>query len=174
MSLDLYIRSNTPVLHRGTGVFIRENGETKELETKEEVLKHFPNTNPKNIKEISYEDNEYFHINITHNLTGMASKCGVIGSCDYKSDEDNAIITLYDLLWHPKDNLNIEVPTLDYLEDIVACYRKLLENPEFFKRYNPDNGWGTYEQLVRKTKEFINALVNISDNFESYKIYASV
>lgn len=42
MSLDLYIKSNTPVLHRGTGVYIRDNGETKELTTKQEVLTYFP------------------------------------------------------------------------------------------------------------------------------------
>lgn len=174
MSLDLYINSKTPVLHRGTGVYIRENGETKELETKDEVLKHFPDTNPDNIKETSYEDNEYFHINITHNLTEMADQCEVTGSCDYNLNKENSFITLYDLLWHPKDNLNIEVPTLDYFNDVVACYRKLLENPDFFKQYNPANGWGSYEGLVKKTKEFIAALTKISDNFDNYTIEASV
>ena len=42
MSLDLYIKSNTPVKHRGTGIYIREQGGTRELKTKEEVLKYFP------------------------------------------------------------------------------------------------------------------------------------
>lgn len=42
MSLDLYIYSKTPVLHRGTGVYIRDKGETRELETKQEVLTYFP------------------------------------------------------------------------------------------------------------------------------------
>ena len=31
MSLDLYITSKTPIRKRGTGVYVRENGETREL-----------------------------------------------------------------------------------------------------------------------------------------------
>lgn len=173
MSLDLYIKSNTPVLHRGTGIFIREDGETKELKTKEEVLKYFQ-ANPEDIEETSYEDHIYFHINITHNLTNMASQCKTMGLCINYNPDKKDILTLYDLLWHPKDNLNIEVPTLEYLTDIITCYKKLLECPEYFKKYNPENGWGTYEQLVKRTKEYIIALTKISDNFKNYKIKASV
>lgn len=171
MSLDLYIISKTPVLHRGTGVYIRENGETKELSTKQEVLTYFPDMNPDTIEEKTYEDNDYFHINITHNLVTMADECKVHGTCNYNSDR--AVVTLYDLMWHPEDNLNITTPNMDYLEDIVTCYRKLLEEPDYFKKFNLDNGWGTYEQLVKRTKEYINALTSISDNFENYVIEAS-
>lgn len=171
MSLDLYIISKTPVLHRGTGVYIRENGETKELSTKQEVLTHFPDMNPDTIEEKTYEDDTYFHINITHNLVTMADECKVHGTCNYNSD--SAVVTLYDLMWHPEDNLSITNPNMDYLEDIMSCYRKLLEEPNFFKKFNPDNGWGTYEQLVKRTKEYINALTSISDNFENYVIEAS-
>lgn len=63
---------------------------------------------------------------------------------------------------------------MDYLEDVMECYRKLLEEKDFFKKFNPSNGWGTYEQLFRKTKEYINALISISDNFDNYTIYADV
>ena len=152
MSLDLYIKSNTPVLHRGTGVYIRDNGETKELTTKQEVLTHFPDIN--------------------HNLTEMAIKCKIISICTPKTQDIFA--TLYDFLWHPKDNLGISIPNMDYLEDVMECYRKLLEKKDFFKQFNPSNGWGTYEQLLRKTKEYINALISISDNFDNYTIYADV
>lgn len=75
MSLDLYIKSNTPVKHRGTGIYIREQGGTRELKTKEEVLKYFPDINIDLVKETSYEDDTYFHINLTHNLTKMADEC---------------------------------------------------------------------------------------------------
>ena len=64
MSLDLYIESKTPVLHRGTGVYIRENGEMRELATKQEVLTHFPDANPDDIEERTYEDDEYFHLRV--------------------------------------------------------------------------------------------------------------
>lgn len=170
MSLDLYIMSKTPVLHRGTGVYIRDNGETKELETKQEVLTYFPDVNPDDIEEKTYEDNTYFHINLTHNLTTMADECKVIGN--YISKKDGVIVTLYDLLWHPEENLGIVTPDMNYIEDVISCYRRLLKDADYFKKFNPENGWGTYEQLVKGTKEYINALMPISDNFENYTVRA--
>ena len=172
MSLDLYIESKTPILHRGTGVYIRENGETKELKTKEEVLTHFPETNPDDIKETSYEDDEYFHMNITHNLTEMASNCQVEGKC--KPLDNSKMVSLYDLLWHPKDNLGIETPTMNYIGDLVSCYQKLVKNPDMFKQFNPSNGWGSYEGLVKNTKRYICVLIEISTELNNYKITASV
>ena len=170
MSLDLYIYSKTPVLHRGTGVYVRKDGETMELKTKQEVLTHFPDVNPDDVEERTYEDNEYFHMNLTHNLTEMADKCKIEGNCVHNIGKDS--VSLYDLLWHPKDNLNIEVPTLDYLECVMACYKSLLKNSAHFKEYNPKNGWGSYEQLVKRTKQYIVALQSISDDFENYTIVA--
>lgn len=171
MSLDLYIKSKTPVLHRGTGVYIRDKGETRELETKQEVLTYFPDVNPDDIEEKTYENNTYFHTNLTHNLTNMADECKVIGNCISKKEGNT--VTLYDLLWHPDENLGIKTPNMDYMEDVMKCYRKLLKEDEFFKGFNPSNGWGTYEQLLRRTKEYIKALTSISDDFENYTIYAS-
>lgn len=170
MILDLYIESNTPVLHRGTGVYTRKNGETVELATKQEVLTYFPDTNPDEIEEKIYEDNEYFHMNITHNLGKMARECRIIGTCNY--DADSATVTLYDLLWHPEE-LKVSTPTLDYLSDLMECYKSLMQSPDFFKQWNPDNGWESYEGLVRNTKNYIKALISISDEFENYKIVTS-
>lgn len=170
MSLDLYIESNTPVLHRGTGVYIRKNGETKELQTKQEVLTYFPDVNPDDVKETTYEDNTYFHINMTHNLNKMADKCH---SSITTVSKNEGTVTLYDLLWRPDENLNITVPNMDYLESLMSCYRNLLENPRHFKRFNPDNGWGSYEQLLNNTKKFIGALQSISTDFNNYKIVVS-
>lgn len=171
MSLDLYIESNTPVLHRGTGVYIRENGETRELKTKQEVLTHFPDAKEEDIEEKTYEDNTYFHINLTHNLTEMASQCIIRGH--YITQQGKEHINLYDLMWHPEGNLGLKVPTMNYLRDIIDCYEKLLENPNFFKKYNPDNGWGTYEQLLNGIKKYIAALHSISTEFENYTIVAN-
>lgn len=171
MSLDLYIYSKTPVLHRGTGVYIRDNGETRELTTKQEVLTHFPDINPDDIKEKIYGDDIYFHINLTHNLTTMADKCKVdpYSKCITIHGKEP---TLYNLLWHPKEALGIVKPTMEYVEGLISCYKKLLEDADYFKKFNPENGWGTYEQLVKRTKEYINALMSISDNFENYIICA--
>gem|GEM_PF-6049046 len=42
MSLDLHIITPEPVIKHGTGVYVRENGQTLELKTMEEVRAHFP------------------------------------------------------------------------------------------------------------------------------------
>ena len=55
MSLDLYIKSKTPIKKTGTGVYIRENGETRELKTKEEVKQYFPE---QEVEEKTYETDE--------------------------------------------------------------------------------------------------------------------
>lgn len=41
MSLDLYIISKKPVKHKGTGVWVRENGQNKEL-SPEEAMERLP------------------------------------------------------------------------------------------------------------------------------------
>lgn len=56
MSLDLYIRSHHPVKHRGTGVFVRDNGQTRELNTIEEVKAHFPDADTSDIDIREWED----------------------------------------------------------------------------------------------------------------------
>lgn len=173
MSLDLYITSNTPVCHRGTGVYIREDGGTRELTTKQEVLAYFPDTNPDLINEVSYEDHTYFHTNLTHNLTEMAEECVIKGRCT-PVDKEEKQVTLYDLLWHPKEHLGVIQPSMDYLLDVMECYSILLERPAFFKKYNPKNGWGTYEQLVKSTKKYIAALHSISQKFDNYMIEADI
>lgn len=74
MSLDLYLKTDTPVHHRGTGAFIHENSETKEL-IKEEYKEKFD----KEVKEEEYTGNSLLHLNLTHNLAPMANKCGYEG-----------------------------------------------------------------------------------------------
>ena len=72
MSLDLHIISKTPVKKRGTGVYVRENGRTRELRTLDEVINHFPDADISHVEEYVYETDEIWHENITHNMTKMA------------------------------------------------------------------------------------------------------
>ena len=58
---------------KGTGIFVRENGGTKEL-TFAEAKERFPDTE---IVEFDYEDDYVFNQNITHNLGKMASEAGL-------------------------------------------------------------------------------------------------
>lgn len=59
MSLDLHIISPEPVIKHGTGIYIRENGQTLELKTMEEVQAHFPDKDLSHICEFDYEDEDF-------------------------------------------------------------------------------------------------------------------
>lgn len=55
MSLDLYITGKTPIRHKGTGVYVRENGQNVELTVDEVKTRWFD----ADVKDTEYEDNVY-------------------------------------------------------------------------------------------------------------------
>lgn len=73
--------------------------------------------------------------NITHNLSTMATACVV-----------SETLTLYDVLWCPHECELYEACELIPL--LEAGFKELQSDPQFFKRYNPQNGWGSYEGLL--------------------------
>jgi hypothetical protein len=81
-----------------------------------------------------------FDANITHNLGTMASEVS----------ED-----FYKALWHPED-LGIETTEqlYNYLFDGLIELKRL---PEHYKKFNPTNGWGTYEGLVEFIESYLDA-----------------
>ena len=127
MSLDLYIKSRRPVRHRGTGVFVRDNGQTRELKTLTEVREHFPDADLTDVHVTDYEDDELFHANLTHNLTEMASHIPIAGTDgavtlprDFergKPDFEPKPLTAYNLLWHPETNPLLKNETLHRKDD---------------------------------------------------------
>jgi len=82
-----------------------------------------------------------FHYNITHNLNHMASEAGI-----------------YNYLWAPEE------VKITKAWELIAPLSKglslLKSEPDMFKKYNADNGWGTYENLVKFVEEYIIACVN--------------
>ena len=93
MSLDLYIKTSTPVIKRGTGVYVREDGKTKELKTMAEVKERFPDAEANGIVMPDAESQEDIQIfkdlikkkqlwNIVESLpqyTSFVEKCGKFG-----------------------------------------------------------------------------------------------
>lgn len=79
-----------------------------------------------------------FDYNITHNLTQMADHAGI-----------------YRHLWRP-DELGIA-----HAEQLIAPLTDglaLLESdPEHFRQFNPPNGWGNYDGLVRFVRAYLDA-----------------
>lgn len=85
------------------------------------------------------EEIEDLNLYITHNLNKMAEKAG-----------------LYKVLWHPEEYFNKEeVFVKDILPLLEDGFNKLVANPDYYKKYNADNGWGTYDELVRFLKKYI-------------------
>jgi hypothetical protein len=82
--------------------------------------------------------------NITHNLTTMARQVPV-----------SPTLSLYDILWRADEH------QLTHAKDIVNYldigWNILLSKPEYYKQYNPENGWGTYESLERFVYNYRNA-----------------
>lgn len=94
-----------------------------------------------------FEDIESF--NITHNLVHMAEAIGVYGA-----------------LWHPEENGYV------YAKDIINVLdeglTKLQSNPEEYKKYEPDNGWGTVHSLMT----FIRKVLDSCNEYPNMKIKA--
>ena len=153
MSLDITIISPEPIKKKRTGVYVRINGRTCEL-TKEEAIAHFPDVDPNTIIEEEIETNEFWHGNITHNLAEMAYDC---------LSSDNTDYTLYDLLWRDTQVPFTGVYLNIYIAHLAYCLYVLKNDPDHFKKFNPENGWGTYEQLCNFVEGFIKALVTMPE-----------
>jgi hypothetical protein len=88
--------------------------------------------------------------NMTHNLNKMAEAAGI-----------------YQHLWRP-DELHIETAG-QLIEPLKQGLARLLADPAKYRRFNPKNGWGKYENLVEFVQDYLaacksdpNALVTVS------------
>ena len=76
--------------------------------------------------------------NITHNLGKMADAAGI-----------------YQHLWRPEE---LGITTASQLIEPLCQGLKLLKsNRKRFEKLNPENGWGSYDGLVKFVEEYIRA-----------------
>ena len=101
--------------------------------------------------------------NITHNLWEMAEKAGI-----------------YEALWRPymlKESYNEDCPE-DFEQEnptkaceIISLLEKWLKDlkkrPKYFKKFNAENGWGTYEHFVPFVEDYLLACKKYPDCFIS-------
>ena len=81
---------------------------------------------------------EVYSRNITHNLGKMAAEAGI-----------------YEALWRPEE---INVTTAEQLVPLLETGLETLRaDPERFKKFNPENGWGDYEGLVNFVETYLEA-----------------
>jgi hypothetical protein len=95
--------------------------------------------------------------NITHNLGAMARevKYGVECNLEWAAAVD---LTLYDVLWRPDEHGYTHAKHISGWLDIG--WNILLSDPEKYKKYNPENGWGSYEGLCNVVYQYRNACWN--------------
>lgn len=127
MSLDVYLIGSRLRPASGSGIFVRDNGATVEI-SREEWDRRYPGREPVTIKS-RYATAEVYHRNITHNLGPMAQHAGV-----------------YPYLWRPDENAVKAAWQL--IEPLASGLVRLRRDPDVYKPLNPENGWGTYDQLV--------------------------
>jgi hypothetical protein len=88
--------------------------------------------------------------NITHNLGKMARE--VQYGLEWEGDGE---LSLYDVLWRPDEHGFVYAKDISDLLDIG--WNILLSDPEKYKRYNPENGWGSYDGLCNFVYNYRNA-----------------
>lgn len=127
MSLDVYLEEeDAENLSVGSGIFVREGGQTKEI-SRLEWDERYPGREPIAVEASS---EEVYHANITHNLSRMADEAGI-----------------YEYLWRPEEVGVFKAGQL--IEPLTDGLALLNSNPERFEVHNPENGWGDYEALKR-------------------------
>jgi len=93
----------------------------------------------------TYETEELYSANITHNLAEMAEEAGI-----------------YKALWKPhklnKENPDTDVVAQDIIDVIEKGLADLKKRPEYFKQFDSPNGWGMYEHFVPFVEKYLEAL----------------
>jgi hypothetical protein len=62
---------------------------------------------------------------------------------------------IYEYLWRPEE-INITTAK-ELIDPLREGLHDLKMNPDKYKEYNPENGWGTYEGLVNFVSKYLNA-----------------
>lgn len=140
MSLDVYLESPGVTRKNSDNIFIRRDGETVAI-TREEWDALYPGREP---VVFEYESDEVYHANITHNLNIMANHAG-----------------LYTYLWRP-DEIGITKAS-ELIDPLKVGLEELKSKPDVYKQYNPSNGWGNYEGLVRFVENYLAACIENQD-----------
>lgn len=85
----------------------------------------------------------------------MAEHIPVIEAVGTPEGKNNA----YYLLWRPEEFFNTTYPIcLEVMQaHLEAALYYMLRHEETLSQYNPDNGWGHYENLVYCLPQYIRA-----------------
>ena len=142
MSLDVWLTVDEPIVKpASSGIFIRENGANKEISV-DEWNARFPDREPVRVLFNEVITTEVFSANITHNLNTMAELAG-----------------LYEHLWHPE-----VINASELIKPLAEGLIELISDPDKYRKLNPANGWGKYEDLVNFVTKYLGACVRYPDS----------
>jgi hypothetical protein len=137
MSLDIYAK-----LKRGTIPSGQQLGTCYRFWSREERDRNIEPTN------------EVLWINITHNLGKMASKVPITEPLVAKKYRN-----LYYIMWRPEEVFTrkkvIKLKDLCFPLELGLDY--VLSHEKELSKYNPENGWGHYENFVYCLPQYIRA-----------------
>lgn len=94
---------------------------------------------------------EVFYDNITGNLARMADEV-----------EIEPDLTLCDLFWECEDRFG-SISCKDLAPKLEIALQILKSDPERFKKFNPKNGWGRYEDLCDVVASTLSACRTFSN-----------
>jgi hypothetical protein len=144
MSLDVYLTVDAPQAREcGSGIFIRRDGATVEI-SREEWDRLHPDREPATVVSDETESTEVYSANITHNLNKMAEAAGI-----------------YEPLWRP-DEIGI-AKAAQLIGPLREGLTRLTGDPASFTPLNPENGWGTYGELVSFVEKYLRACIEHPD-----------
>ncbi|MCA9052084.1 MAG: hypothetical protein KDA89_25275 [Planctomycetaceae bacterium] len=148
MSLDIWLTLESATKKAGSGIFVRENGETKEI-SRAEWNEKFPGREPI-VVDAEEEGDKVYWANITHNLGRMAGEAGI-----------------YKCLWRPGENGFERARQL--IEPLEAALQDMKSRPAHYSQFDAANGWGTYkgfvpwlENLLAACAEYPEAKISVS------------
>lgn len=79
-----------------------------------------------------------YSANITHNLNKMADAAGI-----------------YQHLWRPEE-IGI-TRAVELIAPLTEGLSDMLRRPEHYQKFNPENGWGSYDGFISWLVEYIKA-----------------
>lgn len=97
-----------------------------------------------------YPVDDSAHLGITHNLTTMADQAGI-----------------YKALWRP-DELFADPRARDIEPLLRAAIPDLIARQEHYEQWNPKNGWGSFETLIR----FVRTVHSLCVAYPDAYVYA--
>lgn len=176
MSLDVYLKRNRKdneieTFNKDEIIHLQINYEIYKLHDGDLSFDKYISQLPTGWRRVANRDNtewqedneELYWSNITHNLGDMASKAGIYEACwrPYMLHSDYV---------EPKDyvaEMEFEEAHPMFAKDIILLLEKGYEDmktrPEYYKQFDSENGWGTYDNFLPWVKKYFNACKEYPD-----------